>query len=97
MYDELEIPAQKYIHTLTKPLGKEFLLTNDISRQFKRTYLACNRTGYRMQQTKSPKQLVSLLLSENSIPVTAEQFKHLVVMQLLLDEEEYLKMLWEYK
>ena len=97
MYDDLELPARKYIHTLTKPLGKEFLLTNNISHQFKRTFLACNRTGYQLQQTKSLTQLVSLLLSENSIPVTAEQFKHLVVMQLLLDEEGYLKMLWEYK
>ena len=97
MYDEIKDTSHKYIHTLTKPLGKEFLLTNNISHQFKRTYLACNRTGYQIRQTKSPKQLVSLLLSENSIPVTAEQFKHLVVMQLLLDEEEYLKMLWEYK
>ena len=97
MYDEIKDTSHKYIHTLTKPLGKEFLLTNNISHQFKRTFLACNRTGYQLQQTKSPKQLVSLILSENSIPVTAEQFKHLVVMQLLLDEEEYLKMLWEYK
>ena len=97
MYDDLELPEYKYIHTLTKPLGKEFLLTNNISRQFKRTFLACNRTGYQIQQTKSPKELVSLLLSENSIPVTAEQFKHLIVMQLLLDEKEYLRMLWEYR
>lgn len=97
MYDEIKDTSHKYIHTLTKPLGKEFLLTNNISHQFKRTFLACNRTGYQLQQTKSLTQLVSLLLSENSIPVTAEQFKHLVVMQLLLDEEEYLKMLWEYK
>ena len=97
MYDEIKDTSHKYIHTLTKPLGKGFLLTNNISHQFKRTFLACNRTGYQLQQTKSLTQLVSLLLSENSIPVTAEQFKHLVVMQLLLDEEEYLKMLWEYK